>query len=96
MKCLTNIVEVDPSILKRKDMKIGVSQKFLDQSISVREAAVDLIGKYVLTSPDLINQYYQMLSDRILVREKCLNLFKTYLNKFLFISRTLVFRCGSE
>lgn len=67
MKCLTNIVEVDPAILKRKDMKIGVSQKFLDQSISVREAAVDLIGKYVLTSPDLINQYYQMLSDRILV-----------------------------
>lgn len=66
MKCLAMIVEVDPSILKRKDMQIGVNQKFLDASISVREAAVDLVGKYVLNSPDLIDQYYDMLSKRIL------------------------------
>ncbi|XP_055682843.1 nipped-B protein isoform X1 [Lutzomyia longipalpis] len=66
IKCLGNIVEVDPSILKRKDMQIGVNNKFLDQSIAVREAAVDLIGKYVLTSPELINQYYETLSFRIL------------------------------
>lgn len=66
MKCLTNVVEVDPAILKRKDMQIGVREKFLDASISVREAAVDLIGKYVLTSPELINQYYHMLAERIL------------------------------
>lgn len=66
MKCLAMIVEVDPSILKRNDMKMGVSQKLLDTSISVREAAVDLVGKYVLSSPDLIDQYYEMLSMRIL------------------------------
>ncbi|XP_055299107.1 nipped-B protein isoform X6 [Sitodiplosis mosellana] len=66
MKCLALIVEVDPSILTRKDMQIGVSQKFLDTSISVREAAVDLVGKYVLNSPELIIQYYDMLSKRIL------------------------------
>lgn len=66
MKCLAFIVEVDPSILKRKDMQLGVSQKFLDTSISVREAAVDLVGKYVLNSPELIIQYYDMLSKRIL------------------------------
>lgn len=67
IKCLGNIVEVDPSILTRKDMQIGVHQKCLDQSIAVREAAVDLIGKYVLTSPELIDQYYEVLSCRILV-----------------------------
>lgn len=66
MKCLAHIVEVDPSILARKDMQMGVNQKFLDTSISVREAAVDLVGKYVISSPELINQYYQMLSERIL------------------------------
>lgn len=66
VKCLAMIVEVDPSILLRKDMQIGVNQKFLDTSISVREAAVDLIGKYVLSSPYLIDQYYDMLSMRIL------------------------------
>lgn len=67
MKCLAMIVEVDSSILKRKDMHMAVSQKFLDTSISVREAAVDLVGKYVLSSPELINQYYEKLAERILV-----------------------------
>lgn len=66
MKCLAMIVEVDPSVLMRKAMQMGVQQKFLDTSISVREAAVDLVGKYVLSSPYLIDQYYDMLSKRIL------------------------------
>lgn len=64
---MANIVEVDPLVLKRKDMQIGVNQKFLDQAISVREAAVDLIGKYVLNSEELIDQYYDIISQRILV-----------------------------
>lgn len=68
MKCLANIVEVDPLVLKRKDMQMGVNQKFLDTAISVREAAVDLVGKFVLSNEELIDQYYEMLSTRILVR----------------------------
>ncbi|XP_033150568.1 nipped-B protein isoform X2 [Drosophila busckii] len=66
MKCLANIVEVDPLVLKRKDMQMGVNQKFLDTAISVREAAVDLVGKFVLSNEELIDQYYDMLSTRIL------------------------------
>ncbi|XP_020815684.1 nipped-B protein [Drosophila serrata] len=66
MKCLANIVEVDPFVLKRKDMQMGVNQKFLDTAISVREAAVDLVGKFVLSNQELIDQYYDMLSTRIL------------------------------
>lgn len=68
MKCLANIVEVDPFVLRRKDMQMGVNQKFLDAAISVREAAVDLVGKFVLSNEELIDQYYDMLSTRILVR----------------------------
>lgn len=66
MKCLGNIVEVDQSILARKDMQIGVAQKLLDAAISVREAAVDLVGKYILTDRSLVDQYYDMISPRIL------------------------------
>lgn len=66
IKCLANIVEVDPSILQDKILHMGVGQKLLDASISVREAAVDLVGKYVLSSSDLIDQYYDMLAERIL------------------------------
>lgn len=66
MKCLTMIVEVDPSVLGLKEMQLGVSHSFLDHSTSVREAAVDLVGKFVLNRPDLIDKYYTMLSARIL------------------------------
>lgn len=60
-------MEVDQCILARKDMQIGVAQKLLDTAISVREAAVDLIGKYILSDVELVDQYYDMLSQRILV-----------------------------
>jgi len=67
MKCLTMVVEADPSVLGRLDMKLGVKHSFLDHSTSVREAAVDLVGKFVLNRPELIDTYYDMLSARILV-----------------------------
>lgn len=66
IKCLANIVEVDPSILQNRNIHLGVGNKLLDPSISVREAAVDLVGKYVLSSVDLIDQYYPILAERIL------------------------------
>lgn len=75
MKCLANIVEVDPLVLKRKDMQMGVNQKFLDTAISVREAAVDLVGKFVLSNDELIDQYYDMLSARILVKIEKITIF---------------------
>lgn len=48
-------------------MQKGVHGRFLDQSTSVREAAVELVGKFILSRPELTSQYYDMLSERILV-----------------------------
>lgn len=81
MKCLTLVVEADPSILSRTDMQKGVHGRLLDQSTSVREAAVDLLGKFILIRPELINQYYEMLTDRILdtgvsVRKRVIKILK--------------------
>jgi len=39
----------------------------MDTAISVREAAVDLVGRFLVVQRDLTAQYYGMLSDRILV-----------------------------
>ena len=33
----------------------------------VREAAVDLVGKFILHKAELIDKYYEMLSQRIMV-----------------------------
>lgn len=81
MKCLTAIVEADSSVLGRTDMQIGVNHSLLDHSTSVREAAVDLIGKFVLSRPELIDKYYSMLLARILdtgvsVRKRVIKIFK--------------------
>lgn len=81
MKCLTMIVEADPSVLGIGDMQIGVNHSFLDHSTSVREAAVDLVGKFVLSRPELIDKYYDMLSARILdtgvsVRKRVIKILK--------------------
>ncbi|XP_033946379.1 nipped-B-like protein A isoform X3 [Pseudochaenichthys georgianus] len=66
MKCLSEVVAVDPSILARSDMQRGVHGRLMDNSTSVREAAVELLGKFVLSRPQLTEQYYDMLTERIL------------------------------
>jgi cohesin loading factor subunit SCC2 len=87
MKCLGNIVEVDQSILARKDMQLGVAQKLLDTAISVREAAVDLVGKYILTDRTLVDQYYEMIAPRILdtgvsVRKRVIKILRDICSEF--------------
>lgn len=49
-------------------MQRGVHGRLMDNSTSVREAAVELLGKFVLSRPQLTEQYYDMLIERILVR----------------------------
>ncbi|MBN3318194.1 NIPBL protein, partial [Atractosteus spatula] len=66
MKCLSEVVAVDPSILARLDMQRGVHGRLMDNSTSVREAAVELLGRFVLSRPQLTEQYYDMLIERIL------------------------------
>ncbi|XP_078354070.1 nipped-B-like protein isoform X1 [Oculina patagonica] len=66
MKALSAVISADPSILSRDDMQKGVHAKFVDMSTSVREAAVELIGRFVLNKPELILQYYDMIIERIL------------------------------
>ncbi|CAG0895763.1 unnamed protein product, partial [Darwinula stevensoni] len=81
MKCMAMIVEADPTVLALKDMEAGVRHSFLDASTSVREASVDLVGRFILSRPSLIDQYYDMLSARILdtgvsVRKRVIKILK--------------------
>ncbi|OQR79216.1 nipped-B protein-like [Tropilaelaps mercedesae] len=81
MKCLTQVVEADPDILRRPNVKFAVHSRLLDSATSVREAAVDLLGKFLLQSPELIDVYYEMLTQRILdtgvsVRKRVIKILK--------------------
>ena len=81
LKCMAMVVQEDPSVLSRDDMQRGVNFSFLDQATMVREAAVDLLGKFVMHDANLIDKYYKMLLDRILdtgvsVRKRVIKILK--------------------
>ena len=67
LKCVTMIVSEDPDVLLRQDMQAAVQAAFLDQSTMAREAAIDLVGKFILHKQELITQYYDIITARILV-----------------------------
>jgi len=52
------------------DVQGTVHCRFHDSAISVREASIDLVGRF-LVQQDLIAQYYPMLADRIRVSQSC-------------------------
>lgn len=44
-----------------------IESHLLDSSPAVRDAAVELIGKYMIDSPEVAGDYYQKIADRIAV-----------------------------
>ncbi|KAA3682054.1 cohesin loading factor subunit SCC2, partial [Paragonimus westermani] len=65
LRCLSAVVEADPNVLARVDIERAVHARLLDTSTSVREAAVDLLGRFLGRKPELTAQYYPMLAERI-------------------------------
>ena len=81
LKCVTMIVSEDPDVLMRPDMQGAVQSAFLDQSTMAREAAIDLVGKFILHKKELITQYYDIVTARILdtgvsVRKRVIKILK--------------------
>ena len=48
-------------------MRQSIEAHLLDSSPAVRDAAVELIGKYIVESPQLADKYYKQVADRIQV-----------------------------
>ncbi|RDX49866.1 hypothetical protein OH76DRAFT_1556053 [Lentinus brumalis] len=83
LKALGQIVTSDPSILSAPNVRRGIETHLLDSSPAVRDAAVELIGKYIIDSPTLASDYYQRIADRIAdtglgVRKRVIKLLKAY------------------
>ena len=49
------------------NVRRGIESHLLDSSPAVRDAAVELIGKYMIDSPEVAGDYYQKIADRIAV-----------------------------
>ena len=66
LKGMALVAQEDPSMLVRDDTQRGVNYSLLDTATMVREAAVDLVGKFILHRAELSDKYYEMLLLRIL------------------------------
>lgn len=73
MKSLSTILNNAPqhyaiTLLQRSDLQKATKAALLDPSSSVREATIDLIGKFILKSDseELIDSYYEIITERIL------------------------------
>ena len=81
LKCMTMIVSEDPEVLLQQNCQAAVQYSLKDSSTMVREAAVDLIGKFILHKQALVTQYYKLITDRILdtgvsVRKRVIKILK--------------------
>eukprot|EP00879_Flechtneria_rotunda_P019856 GHRR01020870.1.p1 GENE.GHRR01020870.1~~GHRR01020870.1.p1 ORF type:complete len:819 (+),score=323.27 GHRR01020870.1:216-2672(+) len=60
-KCLGCIVDVDARVLRLPEVLAAVQAALEDDSISVREATLELVSKLITANPQLANEYHDVL-----------------------------------
>ncbi|KAK6104387.1 Sister chromatid cohesion C-terminus family protein [Brugia pahangi] len=65
MRCLTLVIEADHAVLKIPEVRKAVQARMMDPNAAVREATIELIGKYLIAKPEYVPQYYPLLIERI-------------------------------
>ncbi|KAF8904085.1 hypothetical protein CPB84DRAFT_1773363 [Gymnopilus junonius] len=83
LRALGQIVTSDASVLSFPNVRRGIEGHLLDSSPAVRDAAVELIGKYMIDSPEFAGDYYQKIADRMAdtglsVRKRVIKLVKSF------------------
>lgn len=70
---VSGIVEADPEVLCDRRVQCAVEGRFCDSAISVREAALELVGRHIASHPDvglkvskLLLVYFKVSFTRIL------------------------------
>jgi cohesin loading factor subunit SCC2 len=87
LKALSSIVTSDPEVLRdvraflssltlpftciQPKVRRSIEGHLLDNSPAVRDATVELLGKYIIQSPQLASDYYEKIADRIAVGDEC-------------------------
>ncbi|KAL5519986.1 hypothetical protein ACEPAG_1646 [Sanghuangporus baumii] len=83
LRALSHILTVDSSVLTKSNVRHAIESHLLDSSPQVRDAAVELIGKYIVDSPVVAGDYYQKIAERIAdtglsVRKRVIKLLKSF------------------
>ena len=67
MRCLTQIIEADHEVLRMEDVQGAVHHRMVDPNAAVREATLELLGKFIVAREQYIQDYYSILLERIKV-----------------------------
>lgn len=65
VKALSQIVQTDSSLMAQRSVREAATKRFNDEAISVREAAVSLVGFYVLQTPEAAKAFHIPLLLRL-------------------------------
>lgn len=65
LKALALVVAKDETVFLQESVKHCIENRMLDSSPAVRDATVELVGKYVASRPDLAVAYLPQLSARV-------------------------------
>ena len=84
LKAIEKIADADPNLMTIPFIRDAVRRRFSDESISVRDAVVSLVGSYVMNTPDVANAFHpalvQGLADSGLsVRKRTVHVFRDIL-----------------
>ncbi|KAH9298518.1 hypothetical protein KI387_030200, partial [Taxus chinensis] len=66
LRAVSTIVEADPGVLGDTHVRCAVEGRFLDSAISVREAAMELVGRHIVSRPDVAMKYFSKVAERIM------------------------------
>ncbi|PIA63024.1 hypothetical protein AQUCO_00200800v1, partial [Aquilegia coerulea] len=65
MRAVSMIVEADPEVLCEERVQSKVEGRFCDSAISVREAALELVGRHIASHPDVGLKYFEKVAERV-------------------------------
>ncbi|WVO15130.1 hypothetical protein L204_102774 [Cryptococcus depauperatus] len=81
LRGVSSIIMVDPELLQLHYIRAALEERLSDVSPGVRDAAVELIGKYLVQKPELASQYYPQIALRTMdtglsVRKRVIKILK--------------------
>ncbi|KAK6732347.1 hypothetical protein RB195_016622 [Necator americanus] len=87
MRCLTQIIESDQTVLLMPEVSSAAHNRMTDSNAAVREATVEMIGKFVVANSDAIPTYYPLLAERLMdtgvaVRKRVIRIMREICEKY--------------
>ena len=84
LKAIERIADADPNLMTNPFMRNAVTRRFSDESISVRDAVVSLVGSYVLNTPAVADAFHPALINGLAdsglsVRKRTVHVFRDIL-----------------